>query len=139
MNYFLDSNIFLRFFASEKNSNVQVECSRLIKNIKEGKIKAFTSHLVLAEVVWTLDSYYETEKENIVKVLNTVESLRGLKIIDNFETHIANVIFKNKSVKFIDALIASNPKIQSKKMTVVSYDKDFDKLGVKRIEPSQLI
>jgi predicted nucleic-acid-binding protein len=139
MDYFLDSNIFLRFFADEKNSKVQVECSELIGNIREGKIKAYTSHLVLAEVVWTLDSYYEAEKEKIVKVLDTIESLNGLKIIDNFETHLANTIFSEKSIKFIDALIASNPKIQLKKMVIVSYDKDFDKLGVKRVEPSDII
>ena len=139
MNYFLDSNIFLRFFADEKNSNVQIECSELIKNIKEGKMKAYTSHLVLAEIVWTLDSYYEVEKEKIIKVLKTIESLGGLKIVDDFGTHLANTIFSEKSVKFIDALIASNPKIQSKKMTVVSYDKDFDKLGVKRLKPSDII
>ena len=81
MDYFLDSNIFLRFFADEKNSKVQVECSELIKNIRKGKIKAYTSHLVLAEIVWTLDSYYETEKGKIIKVLDTIESLNGLKII----------------------------------------------------------
>ncbi|KKT56864.1 MAG: PilT protein domain protein [Candidatus Amesbacteria bacterium GW2011_GWA1_44_24] len=138
MDYFLDSNILLRFFADDKKGVAHIECSKLIKNIKEGKIKAYTSHLVLAEVVWTLDSYYETPRESVVKVLKTIESLGGLTIIDKFETYLANKIYSEKTVKFIDALIASSPKIQSRKMAVVSYDKDFDKLGVIRKEPSQI-
>lgn len=139
MKYFLDSNIFLRFFADDQKGQHHLECAKLIKKIKNGDLKATSSHLVLAEVVWTLDSYYEASKDKVVKVLNTLESLNGLKITDNFLTIDANMFFKLKSVKYIDALIASNPEIQSKRMSVVSYDKDFDKLGVKRLEPKDLI
>lgn len=139
MDYFLDSNIFLRFFADDKKTNAHTECSKLIGKIKNGKLKVYTSHLVLAEVVWTLDSYYETSKESIVKVLKTIESLAKVIVIDEFDTYLANKIYSENTVKFIDALIVSNPEIQSKKMTVISYDKDFDKLGVIRKEPSQII
>jgi predicted nucleic-acid-binding protein len=139
MEYFLDSNIFLRYFTDERNSKVFKDCSSLIKIIKLGKIKAVTSHLVTAETVWTLFSSYHASKDQVLKVLKVIETLNGLKIIDKVDTAITNYLFANHSVKYIDALISSNPKIQTKKMIVVSYDKDFDKLGVKRMEPSQII
>jgi len=139
MEYFLDSNIFLRYFTDERNSKVFKDCSSLIKIVKLGKIKAVTSHLVTAETVWTLFSSYNAKKDQVLKVLKVIETLNGLKIVDKVDSAIANDLFVNHSVKYIDALIASNPNIQSKKMTVVSYDKDFDKLGVKRLEPSDII
>jgi predicted nucleic-acid-binding protein len=139
MEYLIDSNIFLRFFTNEENKKVLNDCSLLIKGIKVGKLKAATSHLVIAEVVWTLSSVYKTSKENIIKVITTIESLSGLKIKDDFTTGIAHELFKDYSVKYIDALIASNPRINSKMCAVISYDKDFDKLGIKRLEPSEVI
>ncbi|MDP1710246.1 MAG: PIN domain-containing protein [bacterium] len=139
MQYFFDSNIFLRYFTDEKNSKVFKDCSALIKKIKLGKTRAVTSHLVTAEIVWTLFSSYRASKDQVVKVLKVIETLNGLKMLDNVNTAKANNLFISYHVKYIDALIASYPEIQSKKMVVVSYDKDFDKLGVKRLEPSDII
>jgi predicted nucleic-acid-binding protein len=139
MRYFVDSNIFLRFFAKEENSRVLKECALFIEALKKGKIKATTSHLVIAEVVWTLLTAYKTSKENVVKVVLSIESLSGIKIIDRFITAEAHKMFKDYNVKYIDALIASSPNIRSKKWAVVSYDKDFDKLGVIRKEPQDII
>lgn len=139
MKYFLDTNIFLRYFTEEKNKTVYKECESLIKLIKSGKLKAYTSNLVIAEIVWTLQSSYRASKDQIVKTTLLIESLNNLKIEDFFQPSLANQLFKKYSIKYIDSLIASNPNIQSKKMVVVSYDKDFDKLGVERVEPSDLI
>jgi len=47
-------------------------------------------------------------------------------------------MYSSKNVKFIDAMIASVDQIVSGSWVVVSYDKDFDKLGVKRAEPGGL-
>lgn len=139
MKYFLDSNIFLRFYTNEDNKKVIADCSALVEIIRTGKIKAKTSHLVIAEVVWTLQSYYKVSKDQILKVIHSIESISNLKIEDDFVTSLAHQFFNDHSVKYIDALIASNSEIQSKKMVVISYDKDFDKLGVKRLEPKDLI
>lgn len=139
MNYFLDSNIFLRFYANEGNKLVIADCANLIDIIRIGKVKAKTSHLVISEVVWTLLSYYKASKEQVVKVINSIGSIPNLKIEDKFKTNVAHQLFEDKNVKYIDTLIASNPEIQTKKMAVISYDKDFDKLGVKRFEPKDLI
>lgn len=139
MKYFIDTNIFLRYFTDEKNSKAFHDCSLLIKRIKLGKFSAVTSHLVVAEIAWTLPTSYGSRKSQVLKVLKAVETLNGLKIVNTFDTRIANRFFEDYSIKYIDALIASNPQIQDKKMIVVSYDKDFDKLGVIRKEPSQIV
>lgn len=138
MKYFLDTNIFLRYFTEESNSKILDDCASLIKNIKLGHIKGLTSHLVLAEIVWTLPSAYNSPKKQVLRVLKSIDSF-NLKLDNKTDSTVANKLFEQYPVKYIDALIASNPEIQSKKMTIISYDKDFDKLGVKRLEPKDVI
>lgn len=139
MKYFIDTNIFLRYFTDEHNTKVFRDCSYLIENIKLRKINAATSHLVMAEIAWTLPTSYNSSKTQVTRVLKAIETLNGLRMIDTFDTGAANKLFEDHSIKYIDALVASNPQIQTKKMVVVSYDKDFDKIGVRRREPSDII
>lgn len=139
MQYFLDSNIFIRFFVKEEDETVFSDCKNLLVAIDAGKIKATTSHLVFAEVAWVLKSVYELEKGDIVEILKSLSNLKNIKVLNNFDTLISTNLFETKNVKYIDSLIASIPQIQSEKMAVVSYDRDFDKLGVVRKEPSEII
>ena len=138
MEYFIDTNIFIRVLELE-NKKTFDECSKVLNLIKDSKIKAFISTTVLAEIVWVLDSAYNEPKSKIAKSIDGIIKLNNLKIRDDFDLTKTIDLFASNSVKFIDVLIASNPKIQSKKMTIISYDKDFDKLGVKRVEPSDII
>jgi predicted nucleic acid-binding protein len=136
--YFIDSNIFLRPVVKDDPVKVR-ECERLFEKISKGEINAFTSNLVLAELIWTGKKVYGIEKTELIKVLRGILDFRNLKIIDDFNSRLALGIYEKYSIKFIDALIASNPKIYKKEAIVVSYDKDFDKIGIKRKKPSQII
>lgn len=137
-NYFVDSNIFLRPIVKDDLEKVK-ECERFFEEIKEGKIKVFTSNLVLAEIVWVGSSLYKIKKDEIIKALKGILDFRNLKIVNNFDSRLGVEIYEKFPVKFIDALIASNPLIFQKKVIVVSYDKDFDKIGIKRKEPKEII
>ncbi len=136
--YFLDSNIFLRPIVKDDVRKVE-ECELLFEKIKRGKIKCFTSNLVLAEIVWVSKSIYGLRKEEIIKILKGIFGFKYIKFINNFNPLLAVEIFQNFDVKFIDALIASNPRIYQKKITVVSYDTDFDKLDIIRKEPEKIV
>lgn len=138
MTYFIDSNIFLRILVKE-NEKVFKECFLILNLIRQNKIKAFTSTLVLSEIEWVLEGFYKFSKEEIIKGLYSILKLKNLKIIDKFNSGLAIEIYKKFPVKFIDALIASNPQIYQKKVIVISYDKDFDKINVIRKEPKQII
>lgn len=138
MKYFFDTNIFVRVLELE-NQEIFNECSKVLNLVRNSKIKAYTSSTVLSEIVWVLGTSYRESKANILKGLSGILKLNNLKIIDNYNLQKAFDFYSSFSVKYIDALIASNPEIQDKKMTVVSYDKDFDKLGIVRKEPSVII
>lgn len=137
MQYFVDTNIFLRLFIREDNQTFQ-ETKGVIKLINEGKIKAFTSHLAMAELEWTMKSYYQILKKDRLVFLEAVLRLKNLKLVDNFDLTAALNFYRNYQVKFIDCLFASNPLISSGKAVIISYDKDFDSLKIKRIKPGDI-
>lgn len=138
MRYFIDTNIFIRILHKE-NEKLFHECLTLLKVIKENKIEAFTGTVVLSEVAWTLGSFYNISKAKIIEGLRGIININGLKIQDNYNQSLALTLFEKHSIKYIDALIASNEEIYTKKMTAISYDRDFDKLPVIRKEPKDIL
>lgn len=137
-NYFIDSNIFLRTLINDNEKSFN-ECVGFLELVKDGKIKAQTSCLVLLEVNWTLLGFYNSGKDKAVESLYSIINLKNLKFSEKFNSDFGVQIYEQNNIKLTDGLIASHPKIQSKEMVVVSYDKDFDKLGVIRKEPSEII
>src|SRR3990167_9041037 len=111
MVYFIDSNIFLRTLIAD-NKKQYYDCIRLLKNVKENRIKAVTGSVILAEIAWTLGSYYNFPKEKIIKAIKAVINLRGLKILDNYQHLLAINLYEKYTVKYIDALIASYQELQ---------------------------
>lgn len=138
MIYFIDTNIFLRALYKE-NAQTFLECTNFLKAVKENKIDACTGTLVLTEIVYTLRSYYQLDKEIIIKGLQSIVHLGSLKIVDEYDHRLALQFFGKYSIKYIDALIASHETIVSQKMTIVSYDRDFHKLPVLWKKPHEVV
>ena len=136
--YFLDSNIFLRVIAKDNPKKV-AECERLIQAVAEGRLRAVTSPLVVAEVVWTCLSFYRLKKSVVIELLRGLVSLKHLKIQSRLNIFAAFEYYEASGVKFIDALIAAETCFSNGQARLVSYDKDFDKLGLVRLEPAEII
>ena len=135
--YFVDTNVFLRVLVRDEEKSYR-ECINFLQKVKEGRLKAYTSSLVLAETHWTLASFYQFSKEKIIEALWSIISLRKLKIVDEHNLLAALNFYETNTVKFIDALTASQSLVLKKGAVVVSYDKDFDKLDIPRKEPGEI-
>lgn len=137
MVYFVDTNIFVRILVKEDERSFR-ECFQFFQHAYNGKIKIITSSLVLAEVHWVLSSFYRFGKDETVEALQNILNTR-VRVKDGSSVSLALEMFRNTNVKLTDALIASHPLIEKRRATVVSYDKDFDKLGIPRKEPGEII
>ncbi len=136
--YFIDSNIFLRIIA--KDSQVKLrECETLVIKISQNKINASTSSLVLTEVVWTCLKGYKLMRNEVKEVIKSITGIKNLRFEDKMKVSTAAEMFDKHNIKFADCLIASHPKMVQGDMIIVSYDRDFDKLGIKRLEPAEVI
>jgi len=138
MTYFVDANVFLRTLI-EEDKKAHKECIMFLRGVKNNKHRAVTSWLILSEVAWTLASYYEFSRLEVVKAIKGVLGLGGLRVKDDYDPVVAMELYEKWGVKFIDAVVASNRRLRDRKWTVISYDHDFDKLGVLRLSPGQVI
>ncbi len=137
MVYFVDTNIFIRILVKEDERSFH-ECFQFFQHVYSGKIKIITSSLVLAEVHWVLSSFYRFEKDKTIEALQNILNTR-VRVKDGSNVSFALEMFRNTNVKLTDAFIASHPLIEKRRATIVSYDKDFDKLGIPRKEPGEII
>lgn len=138
MIFFLDANIFLRVLTGDDKKQFD-ECLKLLGLLKRNKIEAYTNTVVLAEIAWTLTSFYGITRKKVIDGIKSIINIRGLKIIDAYNHLKALDLYEKYSVKFIDALIASGNDVINRKNVIVSYDRDFDKLPVIRQEPKAIL
>ena len=109
------------------------ECKAFLEYIKSSQEKFYTSNLVLSEINWLLKSFYHFTKTENLKMLHSITENPNIKVIKQVpNTAKALELYEKYNVKFIDTLLAS----YSDDFTIISYDRDFDKIGVKRLEPS---
>lgn len=136
--YFLDTNIFLRIVTKD-DARKAADCEKLVQRIREGKLRGRTSNLVCAEFVWTCLGFYRIPKPDVVKLIRGMVSIPHLTIQDAFDPLRAVDHYESASIKFVDALLASHNAITEHGATIVSYDRDFDTLGIERLEPDQVL
>ncbi|MBI1741981.1 type II toxin-antitoxin system VapC family toxin [Candidatus Acetothermia bacterium] len=100
--YFVDTNVFLRYLTNDVPAQAEA-VTRLLQRAKAGEIVLHTSVLVLAEIVWTLESYYELARDeikaNVLAILNTP----GLSVENAELVGRAILLYADKNIDFVDA------------------------------------
>jgi len=113
--YLIDANILLEVLYKRSRWK---ECYEFLNKIKAGKIKAYILHFTLHVISAILG-----KPEIVAKFLSEILSWRGLYVID-------------LNLDFDDALqyyYANKTGIK-----IISFDKDFDKTNIQRIEPKDI-
>ena len=131
---FIDTNIFLRYFEKE-DEHIYRKTERLFTEIVNGNITGISTSLVIAEVVWVLDKFYNWEKGEICNNINLI--LRTPNIIFKERAILLEAIniYAERNMSFIDAYNYSYMKA-NKVIEIYSFDKDFGKLpDIKRLVP----
>lgn len=131
---FVDTNIFLRFLLAD-HPRQSPRCRKLFEAAKVGKIKLFTSEIVIAELAWVLNSFYKESRKEVAEKLRQIILFEGLTIPNKEVLLLATQKFESQNVDFIDAYNYALS-IKKKIGQIYSYDQDFDKLKeIQRIEP----
>lgn len=131
---FVDTNIFLRYLTNDLPETASA-CEELFRRAVEEDEWLFTTEMVVAEIIWVLESYYELPKSNIQgkleKILNTPNLLCTQK-----ETILeALSLYSEKNIDYIDAYNAVILREQNIEQAY-SYDAHYDRIAwIKRMEP----
>jgi len=136
MVYFLDTNIFLRFLTAD-DARKAAACRRLIKRGIEGEVELATHPLILAEVVWVLESFYELPRREIAQMLDLIMNTPNLTVADAGPFSQAIEMYSGSNLDLADCFAAALAAVRD--AVIVSYDRDLDKLeGVTREEAGQV-
>ena len=133
---FVDTNVFLRFLVNDDQAKADA-CETLFRNAIVGDESLCTSDMVIAEIIWVLESYYELKKADVRDCVEKILNTRNMHCPNRELIISALSIYVEKNIDFIDAyntFILRRDGINE----IYSYDKHFDRLNwIKRIEPGK--
>ena len=131
--YLIDTNIFLELLLDQKKAD---ECEKLLGKILEGELNAATTEFTIHAVQGTLADNPEAIKKFLESINSTIN-------IETLETEMEEDIMisqysKESSLCFDDALqytVAQRENVNA----IISYDTDFDKTDLERVEPEEIV
>ena len=130
----VDANVILRFLTGEPPPQAE-RAAKLFRSVEAGVAAVIVEDVVLAEVVWTLSSYYRMPKAEIAAALLELLADEGVPNADKASLQMALVLFREKNLDFADALLAARV-INTGERELYSFDRDFDRVpGLSRKEP----
>jgi predicted nucleic-acid-binding protein len=103
---FVDTNLFLRYLTNDAPAQADA-VEKLLRQAEQGKSQLVTNGIVIAEIVWTLESYYELERDEIQNKVLAILNTSGLEISDGNLILKAIIWYAEKNVDFIDAYNAA--------------------------------
>ena len=118
---FVDTNIFIRYLTNDDPVKAD-RVDKLLDKAADGTILLVTAELVLAEVVWVLESFYGLKKDSVGSMIKAILTTPGLKVINGSLVEKALDYYLLHNIDFIDGYIAAV--MEKRKIdTIFSYDK----------------
>jgi uncharacterized protein len=132
---FVDTNLFIRYITDDDPKKAD-RVEALLTEAADGRIRLVTADLVLAEVVWTLESAYGLKPVDITPMVRAILATPGLEVINEALVNRALDYYQGQNIDFIDGYIAA----LTEKLNITeiySFDrKHLSRLdGLNRIEP----
>jgi len=99
----LDTNVLVRYIAQDDIKQSAL-ATNLINSLTQ-ESPGFIALVSVVELVWVMQSCYQSTKQEVVKILETLTATREL-MIENSETVIKAIrVFSNSKADFSDCLI----------------------------------
>ncbi len=131
--YLLDANVVLRFLTQDHPARAKA-ATALFAKAKNKQAVLELDPVILAEVIYNLEGYYQKPREEIANTLLHLVTSPGIEIEPHVTVINALLRYKNQPVDFPDAWLATLA--AQRKLPAASFDKDLDKfLDVTRYEP----
>jgi predicted nucleic-acid-binding protein len=103
---FADTNLFLRYLTNDVPSQADA-VEQLLHRASAGDIILVINSLVIAEIVWTLESYYGLARDNIKDKVLAILNTPGLEAAEGDLLLQAIFWYAEKNIDFIDAFNAA--------------------------------
>ncbi len=125
---FVDTNLFIRYLTNDDPAKAgRVES--LLKDAAAGKVRLVTAEMVIAEVVWVLESSYGLKSSDVAPLVRGILATSGLDVLNAPLVARALEHFESRNIDFIDGYIAA---VMEKQGITELYS--FDRKHVSRIQ-----
>lgn len=125
---FVDTNVFIRFLTNDDPTKAK-RAEALFRNAVEGKVKLETSLLVVAEIVWTLESFYKLEKVEIASKVEKILNTPNLECPESSLILMALDLYVQQNIDFVDAIHAFYLKERELHRIVTNDRKHFGRVS----------
>ncbi|HCC53622.1 MAG TPA: hypothetical protein DEQ20_01650, partial [Desulfobulbaceae bacterium] len=78
---FLDANIFIRYLTNDDPAKAD-RVEKLLDQAAGGGKQLLTTEMVIAEVVWVLESFYKLDNRAIGPMVKAILATPGLEVIN---------------------------------------------------------
>ncbi len=134
---FADTNLFLRYLTNDIPQDADA-VEQLLRRAMAGELILVTNVLILAEIVWTLESFYHLPRPEIKKSILAILNTPGLDVVDSDLILQAVVWYADRHVDFIDAFNAAWMHGQGLKVVCTFDRKHFARLeGIQVLIPAK--
>lgn len=122
--YYVDTNVFLRFFL--KDILVQYEVAEeLFKKAKDGEVKLVVAQITIFEIQFVLYTEYHFSKQEIIEKIQSLLAANYLHIQNKKVFKIAIAYFEKSKNSLADCFILA--KAQSVNAELFTFDKKLKK------------
>lgn len=124
-NLILDTNIFLRHLLQDIPEQSE-KAKAIIDSIETGEKTGLISILVVNELIWILEHYYELKRKVYLPKLIKLLSIEQIKIMETRKDAIIKILEKMQKQKFdfTDMYLVYTADSEH----IVSFDKDLEKI-----------
>jgi len=125
---FVDTNLFLRYLTNDVPAQADA-VEIVLQRAVAGELSLITNVLVIAEIIWTLESFYKVDRTRIKDMVLSILNTPGLEVVEPELILTAIFDYSDKNVDFIDAFNAIWA-MDRGITTVYTFDrKHFNRLG----------
>jgi len=126
--YFVDSNVFLRYYGKDDRKQTE-DAESLFLRARKGEIEIFCGPPVFFEIAWVLKTFYGLPNTTIIDTLESMLSIPNFTVFDVDYVMHAIEFARKHSCGFADSYIAVVAR--DKNMGIATFNnKHFKKSGV---------
>ena len=131
MTAFVATNILIRHLTGDPPE----QASRATRYLEQAE-QLLLPDLILAEVAYVLESYYEVERSQVAEALRSILAFRAIRVVDAELLHRTVELYEVERLDFADAYLVATAE-RTGVGVVASFDRGIDRVGtIRREEPS---
>jgi len=128
---FLDTNVLIRHLTGDPPDQAR-RATAFLERAEE----LLVPDLIVAEVVYVLESFYEVERQRVAELVRAIIGFRAIAVVDQPLLLRALEVYEVDRLDFAEAYLVASAEASGVR-TIASFDREIDRVAtVQRLEPA---